>query len=188
MRAEGQGLQGARRILVYGVTGSGKTTLAERLSRLLGIDWVSVDDLTWQPGWVPLPERDQRRTFEQICAGDSWILDTAYGSWVDVVLSRADLVVGLDYPRWRSLGRLLRRTLARNIDHRPICNGNVETWRQTFSRDSIIAWHFRAFPRKRDRLVRWEGDRAQPPVLRIRTPAELEAWLGEVARERREVA
>jgi SpoVK/Ycf46/Vps4 family AAA+-type ATPase len=31
MRVEGHGLQSAQRILVYGVTGSGKTTLAQRL-------------------------------------------------------------------------------------------------------------------------------------------------------------
>ncbi|HEU0129091.1 MAG TPA: adenylate kinase, partial [Pseudonocardiaceae bacterium] len=45
----------ARRILVYGVTGSGKSTLAERLAQATGIDWHSVDDLTWQPGWVAVP-------------------------------------------------------------------------------------------------------------------------------------
>ena len=174
--------------MLYGVTGSGKTTLAERLSRLVGIDWVSVDDATWQPGWVALPEEEQRRRFEDVCAGESWILDTAYAAWVDVALSRAELVVGLDYRRHVSLGRLLRRTLARNLDHRPVCNGNVETWRQTFSGDSIILWHFRSFTRKHDRLVRWEADPTLPPVLRLRSPRRLEQWLGTVAAETEQVA
>ena len=188
MRAHLDGLHGARRILVYGVTGSGKTTLAERLSHLLGTDWTSVDDVTWQPGWVLLPEDEQRRIFTEVCARDSWILDTAYSAWSDVALARAQLVVGLDYPRWRSLARLVRRTVGRNLDHRPICNGNVESWRQTFSRDSILAWHFRSFASKHERLVDWEADPAMPPVLRVRSPAQLETWLAGVARERREVA
>jgi adenylate kinase family enzyme len=183
MRAVRDGTGGARRILVYGVTGSGKTTLAERLGRLTGIPWTSVDDLTWRPGWVPVPEDEQRRMFTGLCAGEAWVLDTAYGAWVDVALDRAELVVGLDYPRWLSLGRLVRRTLARNLDRRPVCNGNVETWRNTFSGDSIVLWHFRSFTRKRERLAAWQADDAMPPVLRIRSPRELEAWVRSVADE-----
>jgi adenylate kinase family enzyme len=188
MRAHEVGLRGARRILVYGVTGSGKTTLAGRLGETTGIAWTSVDDLTWRPGWVQVPEDEQRRRFSRICAGESWILDSAYGAWVDVVLQRAELVVGLDYPRWLSLSRLLRRTLARNLDHRPICNGNVETWRETFSHDSILAWHFRSFAAKRRRLADWEADPAMPPILRLTSPQATEAWLASVADECREVA
>jgi adenylate kinase family enzyme len=188
MRAHGDGLHGARRILVYGVTGSGKTTLAERLGRVTGLPWTSVDDATWQPGWVLRPEEEQREIFAEVCARDAWILDSAYATWLDLALARAELIVGLDYPRWLSLGRLVRRTLARNLDHRPICNGNVETWRQTFSRDSIVAWHFRSFARKHERLVAWEADPAMPPVVRLTSPRELEGWVEAVARERREVA
>ena len=40
----------AKRILVYGVTGSGKSTHAVALSDMTGIAWTSVDDLTWEPG------------------------------------------------------------------------------------------------------------------------------------------
>jgi len=177
VRAASEGLGGARRILVYGVTGSGKSTLAAQLSELTGIPWVEVDTQTWLPGWVQRSEEEQRRRFTEICAGDAWILDSAYGIWSDIPLARADLVVGLDYARRVSLGRLLRRTVARNLDKREICNGNVETWRDTFSRESIVAWHFRSFRRKHERLVAWEADPALPAVLRLRTPAQTQAWL-----------
>jgi hypothetical protein len=73
---------------VYGVTGSGKSTLAARISAATGIPWTHVDDLTWEPGWVAVPEREQRRLFTQICAGEAWILDTAYSDWLDVPLAR----------------------------------------------------------------------------------------------------
>jgi adenylate kinase family enzyme len=126
------------RILIYGVTGSGKTTLAAQLSVVTGLPWHSVDDLTWEPGWVGVPIDEQRRRIGTICAGDRWILDTAYGGWLDVPLARADVTVALDYPRWLSLGRLIRRTLRRAIDHQPICNGNVESWRQMLSSESIL--------------------------------------------------
>ncbi|MGH3467846.1 MAG: adenylate kinase, partial [Thermocrispum sp.] len=91
---------GARRVMVYGVTGSGKTTLAARLSEVTGLPWHSVDDLMWQPGWVETPLDEQVRQVSAICAGEEWILDTAYGKWREIPLARAELIVALDYPRW----------------------------------------------------------------------------------------
>jgi hypothetical protein len=58
------------------------------------------------------------------------------------------------------------RTVIRIIDREPICNGNVETVRTTMSRDSIIAWHFRSFPRKRHRTRGWQADPAGPSLRR----------------------
>lgn len=119
----------ARRIMVYGVTGSGKTTTAARLGGLTQIPWYAIDDLTWEAGWTPVPADEQRRRVARICAGDAWIIDHGYGGWLDIPLARADLVVALDFPRWVSFGWLLRRCLVNVLTRRPTCNGNVETWR-----------------------------------------------------------
>jgi adenylate kinase family enzyme len=164
--------------MIYGVTGSGKTTLARQISERTGLQWYAIDDMTWEPGWVTVAPEEQRRRIAAVCARDEWIIDHGYSSWLDIVLDRVELIVALDYPRWLSLGRLIRRTLLRNIDHRPICNGNTETLRQTFSRESIIAWHFRSFARKRATMRRWEAD--PPPgvqVVRLTSPAATRRWL-----------
>ncbi|MCA2216494.1 EutP/PduV family microcompartment system protein [Jidongwangia harbinensis] len=167
-----------RRILVYGVTGSGKTTLAKRIAARLSLPYHSVDDLAWQPGWVPVPNEVLRARMAKICAGDAWVLDSAYGAWLDVPLARAELIVGLDLPRWRSLGRLLRRTVHRVVTGTEACNGNRETVRDSFfSGESILVWHFRSFARKRDRMRAWHADPALPEVVLLRTPAEVERWL-----------
>jgi adenylate kinase family enzyme len=172
----------AQRVLIYGVTGSGKTTLAARLSERTGLPFHCVDDLTWQPGWVPVPPEEQRRRLGVICAQDSWILDHGYSSWIDLVLARADLVVGLDYPRWRSLSWLIRRTLSRAIDRREICNGNTESLRQALSKDSIILWHFRSFANKRRRIREWQDDPEKPEVLPLASPAAARRWLAKQER------
>jgi adenylate kinase family enzyme len=169
-----------RRILVYGVTGSGKSTAAARLGAVTGLPVHLADELSWLPDWVLVDAETQRETFGAITATDAWVLDTAYSSWLDLVLSRCEVVVALDYPRWRSLARLLRRTAIRIVDRRPICNGNVETLRGTVSRDSIIAWHFRSFTRKRARIEEWSRS-ADVPVLRFRRPADLERWFRALA-------
>jgi adenylate kinase family enzyme len=168
-----------RRVLVYGVTGSGKSTLARLVAERLGLPLVEVDELTWEPGWVPVPKEVQRERITAICAGDDWVLDHAYGSWLDVPLARADLVVGLDLPRLTSLSRLVRRTLGRIVHRTPICNGNVESFREIFlRRDSILLWHFKSFARKRARIRRWAADPSFPSTMVVlRSPAEVEQWV-----------
>lgn len=172
------GLGGARRVLVYGVTGSGKSTLAQQVGAATELTYVAMDDLTWEPGWVAVPPEEQRRRVEAICAQSAWVIDAAYGAWLDVVLPRVELVVALDYPRWFSLQRLVRRSVARAIDKRPICNGNHESLRTAFlQRDSILWWHFSSFRRKRARVDAWATDLDAPTVLRFRTARATGAWL-----------
>jgi adenylate kinase family enzyme len=168
-------------VLIYGVTGSGKTTLARQVADRTGLPWHSVDDLTWEPGWVTVAPEEQRRRIAAICAGERWILDTAYGLWLDVVLPRAELIVGLDYPRWRSLSRLARRTFMRAVDRQEICNGNTETFRQAFSPESILLWHFKSFARKRHRMRAWAADPAGPEVVLLKSPAATSRWLSGVS-------
>lgn len=88
------------------------------------------------------PVAEQRELATELVAGERWVLDSVYGSFRDLVLPRVDVVVGLDYPRWLSLGRLVRRTCRRWWTRTPTCNGNVETLSRIVSRDSIIVWHF----------------------------------------------
>jgi adenylate kinase family enzyme len=167
-----------RRILVYGVTGSGKSTLAKRLGELLELPYHAVDDLTWEPNWVPVTEEVQRQRIGAICATDEWVIDSAYGMWLEIPLARADLIVGLDLPRWLSLARLLRRTVGHVFRHDETCNGNHETFRNAFlSSDAILVWHFRSFKRKQQRMRAWHADPAMPEVVLLRSPREVERWV-----------
>ena len=170
-----------KRILIYGVTGSGKTRLAQQVSEITGLPWHSVDDeIGWLPGWVERPRDEQRAIASRIVSCDEWILDTAYGHWRDVVASRAQLIVALDYARRVSLLRLLRRTLRRLLTREAACNGNRESLRQVLSAQSIILWHFRSFSSKRDRMIAWETDPSAPPLIRLRSPGEAAAWLADL--------
>jgi adenylate kinase family enzyme len=167
-----------RRILVYGVTGSGKTTLARRIGAVTALPWHSMDDeVGWLPNWVERPRDQQRDLVSGIVSSEEWVLDTAYGHWRDVVLERAELIVALDYRRSVSLIRLLRRTAKRAVTREEACNGNIESLRQIFSSQSIIVWHFRSFAKKRDRIAAWLIDPSAPPVLRMRSARETEAWI-----------
>jgi adenylate kinase family enzyme len=173
----------ARRILVYGVTGSGKSTLSRQLATITGIPLTDVDDLSWRPGWVPLPKDEQRVLFDEVTRADTWILDAAYGAWRDVAIERTDLVVALDYPRWISLTRLLRRTVVGIVTRREICHGNRESWRSLVGRRSIVAWHVESFPRERERMRGWAAAASGPRVVLLRGPGDAEAFLERVREE-----
>ncbi|MFG2060927.1 AAA family ATPase [Micromonospora sp. NPDC048871] len=170
------------RILVYGVHGSGKSTLAHRLAERLGLPWHPVDDLLWEPGWVEVPVAVQRSRIEAICRRERWILDGAYHGWRDVPLSRADLVIGLDYPRGLSFRWLLRRTLRRLSTGEVICNGNRESLGSVLGWDSVLRWHLTGYSRERRRMRAWQQDPAGPPVLLFDTPQALEHWLAGLPR------
>jgi hypothetical protein len=45
-----------KRIVISGVTSSGKSTLAEKLARRFGMDFIELDALHWEPGWQEAPD------------------------------------------------------------------------------------------------------------------------------------
>lgn len=167
----------ARRILCFGATGSGKSTLASALGERLGLPVALMDDLCWDPGWQPTPLEEQDRRVLPLLERDGWVLDTVYRGQAARALELVDVIVALDYPRATSLARLVRRTWRRIRTRERVCNGNVETLPRALSSDSIIAWHFRSWRRKRERMRQWHADDGAPPVLLLAHPADAEALL-----------
>lgn len=167
------------RVLFYGVTGSGKSSAARAYAARTGLPEFSADDdIGWLPGWRQPSTEEQRKLAARIVAQDRWVLDSAYGVWRDLVVPRAELIVGLDYPRWLSLLRLTRRSLRRVIAREEVCNGNRETFGRLVAPDSIIVWHFRSFSRKRRVMRELEKAPGGSEVVIFRHPREFEAWLG----------
>jgi len=64
-----------RRIVVLGVTGSGKTTFAHRLATQLGYPHIEMDALHWLPNWTEKPIEVFRADIAQAIAVDCWVID-----------------------------------------------------------------------------------------------------------------
>jgi adenylate kinase family enzyme len=103
------GILSARRILLLGSSGAGKTHLSERLSDILGIPAIHLDAHFWQPGHVPRGEREWRGIVSTLVQRESWIMDGTYERSLDLRIPHADAIIVLDGPGNRCLDRVLRR-------------------------------------------------------------------------------
>jgi adenylate kinase family enzyme len=165
---------------VVGTSGSGKTALARRLAARLGYSHVELDALHWQPNWTEAPPDKFRDRVRHAVEIDAWVVDGNYSIVRDIVWSRADTIVWLDYPLPVILWRLLRRTVRRMVTRQELWSGNREDLRTAlFSRDSIFLWTLRTHWKNR----RTYGAVSQDPaiahltVVRLRSPRACAAWL-----------
>jgi adenylate kinase family enzyme len=169
-----------RRIVVIGTTGSGKTTMARRLSQKLGVPHVELDALHWEPNWTEASNEVFRERVERALRCDEWVVDGNYGVVRDIVWGRADTIIWLDYTLPVMLWRLTRRTLRRIATQEELWGGNRESVRTTFfSRDSLFVWQLTTYRRRRREnpslLARPEHSHLQ--VVRLPSPSAARRWL-----------
>jgi adenylate kinase family enzyme len=175
-----------QRIAVVGSTGSGKTTLARQLARLLDLTHVELDALHWDPNWTPAPTPVFRERTAAALGGPAWAVDGNYSKVRDIVWARADTVIWLDYPLALILWRLSRRTFWRLINRVELWNGNRERFReQFFSRDSIFLWALTTYRRRRQEFpaLLTRPEHAHLTVVRLRSPQSTRRLLAALARE-----
>jgi adenylate kinase family enzyme len=173
----------ARRIAVMGSSCAGKTTLAAALSERLGVPHVELDALHHGPDWTEATPEELRAKVEAALHGhEGWVADGNYmgklGTWL---IDQADTIVWLDLPLSTSLRRLWTRHRTRIRDGVELWNGNRETWRNAF-----VGWNA-LFPytvhAHIGRKWRWPPRFAGRNVVRLRSPAEVDAWLAAQAPE-----
>ena len=104
-----EAILGARRILVLGSSGSGKTHLSDRLAGILAIDPIHLDAYFWQPGAQPRGDGEWRAMLSNLVQRESWIMDGTYERSLDLRIPHADAIVLLDCPSNRCLERVLER-------------------------------------------------------------------------------
>jgi adenylate kinase family enzyme len=104
-------VQGIRRVVILGCSGTGKSTLAQQLGRRLGLPVVHLDVLYWRPGWQEPDTTGFRQRTAAAIAGDAWISEGNYRETFDIRLPRADIVIILEAPRWLRLMRVMRRVI-----------------------------------------------------------------------------
>ncbi|MEQ8674335.1 MAG: hypothetical protein RIC84_14060 [Aggregatilineales bacterium] len=170
-----------RRIAIIGSSGSGKSTLGKQLADLFGTIHVELDALHWLPDWQMENTDIFRQKVTDALSGERWVVDGNYSKVRDVVWSRADTIVWLDYPLrivyWRLFWRTMKRTLLReNLWE----SGNTESlYNQFMTRDSLFVWAWTSKARQQKMYPELlsQPEYAHLTVYKFRYPKQTAQWL-----------
>ena len=171
-----------KRIVIIGSTGSGKTTLGKQISERLHsrCAHIELDALHWEPNWQEAPNEIMRERVSRALDCDSWVVDGNYSTVRDLIWSRADTIVWLDYSFAFVAWRLFRRTVRRIITQEKLWGDNRESWRtQFFSRDSLFLWFLETYPKRRHDypILFQRSEYAHLTILRFHSQRETDQWL-----------
>ena len=103
-------LHQARRLMIIGQPGSGKSYLAAKLGDILGLPVVHIDKIHWQPGWVARESQVKMAMARDVHAQDAWIFEGGLFPTWEERLDRCHVLIWLDVPLFIRLWRIARRT------------------------------------------------------------------------------
>lgn len=171
-----------QRVVVIGVTSSGKSTLAEKLAKRFGLDFIELDALHWEPNWKSAPPEVFRTRVEKATQSQKWIVAGNYHVVRDLVWSRAEAAIWLDYSLLIVLWQLTRRSFKRWWTRELLWGTNREPlWVhfKLWSEQSLYHWLLKTYwRRKREYPVLFsQPDYQHLNVIQLKHPRETEAWL-----------
>jgi adenylate kinase family enzyme len=165
-----------QRVLVMGCAGSGKSTFGRRLADKLGLPFVSIDQIYWQPGWrEPKPEEFAAKMTRE-AEKPGWVMDGNYttSGAGELRRTRADTVLWFDLPRRVCMFSVIRRS-ATGYGRVPpeMAPGCPEKFDWVFLR---YVWTYRAAQRPK-LLTYFSALRPDQRLVTFTTRAQADAFL-----------
>lgn len=148
------------RVFVIGCSGSGKTTIARRISDRFDVPLHELDFLAWdrESDGSLLPREERIKIANSISDSDGWVAEGIYLGWTGALMERADLIVWTDVRMTVALWRIFWRHIKAELRR----NNRFPGWRRLFRFMRLVADQYR------DR-----SDVFQPPDVPI-SPANIE--------------
>lgn len=87
-----------KKILIIGSPGAGKSTLARKLHKKLGLPLVYLDQIWHKPDFTNISREEFDQKLEEELEKPEWIIDGNYSRTLPMRLAKADFVILLDYP------------------------------------------------------------------------------------------
>ena len=106
------------KIHIIGSVGSGKTTLARRLSAKMDLMHYELDNVVWKrcdTGDVRRSERERNQYLQRILQSDTWIIEGVHYEWVQESFKEADIIILLNPHYAIRTFRIIRRFILQKL-------------------------------------------------------------------------
>lgn len=118
-----------KKIVIVGVSASGKTTFGQKLAEKLQLPLTRTDAIMWKPNWEYVGDEKINTAVLKVSQNEKWIIEgyITKGSRT-VLFERADVIIHLDYPGWFSAQRYIKRWWKHRTEPREELAGSPESF------------------------------------------------------------
>ena len=162
------------RVVILGIAGGGKSTLARRIAAALGLPLHQMDKIGWLPGWRLADNARVNAMHDRILSSSRWIID-GYGSRESMErrCDEADTLILIDQPAWRHYWWAYKRNIGLLFRHNPDLPDGCSKW-------PLWKMMYRVVRQTRQtelpRLRQLLADRPQKTQFILRSPGDIEAF------------
>ncbi|QVK17659.1 AAA family ATPase [Mycoplasmatota bacterium] len=164
------------RIWITGSSGSGKTTIANKLGNKLNIPVYHRDRITWKENWQERSEKEQIEIIKEISEKDKWIFDgnKFSASKNDGRFDNCDMIIHININRFLCLYRGVRRYLKHRHHTRPeFSEGCYEEYNMEAIKYVLFGYPKKKYERQ---LLFNEARKLGKEVIILNGRKEVRAW------------
>lgn len=169
-----------QRIMVVGNCGAGKSTFAKKLSQIIDLKVIHLDQHYYKPNWQGMESKEWETLVKKLSLKPNWIMDGNYNRTMDLRINRADTIIFLNYSTATCLWRITKRILKSWGKVRPdMANGCKERFDLNF-------YHYVATfnLKRRDKLLsKLENYKKDKHILIFRNDKESNDFLKRINKE-----
>lgn len=108
-----------KKIIIFGATGSGKTTLAKQISEILKIPYYSTDDMVYKKvGREKYTQKEIKTNLLNVVRKEKWIIEGVHADkWLIPAMKKVEIVIVLKISKPILYKRVLTRYLLNKKKH-----------------------------------------------------------------------
>jgi adenylate kinase family enzyme len=170
-----------KRIILFGTTGVGKTTLANQIATEFSLPLIDMDSLFRVSKNAEFPLETFSSLVSNAIQGDLWVMDGSYSEVQSITWPRAEVIVWLDFPLPFVIWGLFKRSLWRIFFRKSVkpafyqSSEKSSTYRRTLNYFLAIMSHYR---RQRHFFSNLYNTRyGNFHIIRLQNYQEAELWV-----------